>query len=383
MKLLLAALLALPVAAPMPTPSWAQQGHGPGHNFYNPDESVINAATVGRLKQRWSVTTPARPDTCTLQSPPLAAGGRLFITDPDGVTALTPATGKRLWHWTFPVRSPGRQEHFGQLGLAGDRAIALTNPCDPTPATGKAAYLTALDTSTGAQRWRVTMNPFTNILVIDKGVAVVGNWGGFGNDPHTTTGYRVSDGAKLWQITGYRLDRPVAAGGRLLLRSADDKTARAVSSATGKPLWSTTKPWSPLAAAPDGSRFLVSTDGDGVTSVDAATGKAQWSTGHDGAVAHDGRHVFVPYHRAVETFDAITGRLVRVTPLAGRGGQPVRAGGLLYLTVDDKKPIAILDARTGRTVAAYPEMKILGQPPVIVNGWLYTTDGETLRAYAP
>ncbi len=379
MNLFLAALLVLPVVPPAATPIWTQEGHGPGHNYYNPDESVINATTVGRLKQRWVVTTPARPDTCTLQGPPLAAGGRLITTDPAGVTAFAPTTGKRLWHWTFPVR----QEHFGQLALAGNRAIALTNPCDPTPGAGKAAYLTALDTSTGAQRWRVTMNQFTNIMVIDKGVAVVGNWGGFGSDPDTTTGYRVSDGAKLWQVRGYRLDRGVAAGGRLLLRSADDKSARAVSSTTGKPLWSTTKPWAPLAAAPDGSRFLVSTDGDGVTSVDAATGKAQWSTRHDGAVAYDGRRVFLTYHRTVETYAAATGRLERVTPLAGRGGQPVRAGGLLYLTVDDKNPIAILDARTGRTVATYPEMAILGQPPVIVNGWLYTTDGETLRGYAP
>jgi outer membrane protein assembly factor BamB len=378
-KLLLAALLALPGAAPTTTPSWTQEGNGPGRNFYNPAESVINASTVGRLRQRWSVTTPARPDTCTLQSPPLAAGGRLVTTDPAGVSAYAPATGRRLWHWTFPVP----QEHFGQLALAGHRAIALTNPCDPTPAAGKAAYLTALDAATGAQRWRVTLDQFTNILVVDKGVAVVGDWGGFGDDPDTTTGYRISDGAKLWQVSGYRLDRGVSAGGRLLLRSADDRTARAVSSATGKTLWSTAKPWAPLAASPDGSRFLVSTDGDGVTSVDAATGKAQWSTKHDGPLADDGRHVFLSYHRAVEMFDARTGRLERVIPLADRGGQPVRAGGLLYLTVEDKHPIAILDVRTGRTVAAYPKMAILGQPPIIVGGWLYTTDGETMRGYAP
>jgi outer membrane protein assembly factor BamB len=362
---------------------WAQEGYGPGRNFYNPDESGINAGTVGRLKRRWVVTTPARPGTCTLQSPPLVARGRLFTTDPGGVTALVPTTGARLWHWNFPVRSPGLQEHFGELALAGDRVVALTNPCDPSPGAGKAAYLTVLDAATGAQRWRVTMNQFSNIMVIDDGVAVVGDWGGFGGDPGSTTGYRISDGVALWRVGGYRLDRGVAAGGRLLLRSADDRTARAVSSTTGKTLWSTARPWAPLAASPDGSRFLVSTGGDGVTSVDAANGRVQWSTRHDGAVADDGRHVFLSYHRTVETFDAGTGRLERVTPLAGRGGQAVRAGGLLYLTVEDKNPIAILDVRTGRTMATYPEMKILGQPPVIVGGWLYTTDGETLRGYAP
>jgi outer membrane protein assembly factor BamB len=372
-KLLLAALLALPVPVPAATPTWSQEGYGPGHNYYNPDESVINASSVGRLRQRWTVTTPAKPGTCTFQSAPLASGGRLITTDPDGVTAFAPATGKRLWHWDFRVP----HEHFGQLALDGGRAIALTNPCDPTPGRGKAAYLTALDTSTGAQRWRVTMNQFTNIMVIDRGVAVVGNWGGFGDDPDTTTGYRVSDGARLWQVTGYRLDRGVAAGGRVLLRSSDNKTTRTVSSTTGKLVWAKAQPWASLAASPDGSRFLVSTDGDGVTSVDAATGRVRWSTRHDGALADDGRHVFLPYHETVETYDAMTGRLVRVTPTAARGGQPVRAGGLLYLTLE-KKPTAVLDARTGRAVATFTGIR---QTPVVGGGWLYTTDGTTLRGY--
>jgi outer membrane protein assembly factor BamB len=359
-------------------PEWTHGGYGPGNTYYNPHESKINVATVGKLKRRWTVTTPAPTEACTLQSPPLAAAGRLFTTDPTGVAAFAATTGTRLWHWTFPL---GHLEKFGELALSGGLVVALTNSCDLGP--GQFAYLTALDAGTGAQKWRVPVDQTTNIMTVDKGVAAVGAWGGIANDTQSAAGYRVSDGARLWRTTGYRLNFGVSAAGRLLLTRADGKAARAVSITTGKTLWSTPKAWSPQAASPAGDRFLVTTDGEGTTSVNAATGAVQWTIKHNGALADDGRRIYLTYSRIVETYDAATGRKLRITNLASHGGQPVRAGGLLYLTVDAFNPIAILDPKTGKTVAAYPEMQILAQPPVIVNGWLYTTNGETLRAYAP
>ena len=364
-----------------PAAEWTQEGYGPGNTSYNPDESTINATSIGRLRQRWTVTTPHTADLCNSQSPPLVKAGRLYTTDPTGIVSYAATTGRRLWHWTLPHIDPTRknQEHFGVLAAAGNLLVALTNPCEY--GVGQSAYLTGLDAATGRQRWRVRMDQYTNIMVVDKGVAAVGNWGGFDGGPHTTTGYRVTDGARLWSTTGYRLNFPVSAGGRLLLSRADDKAARAVSILNGRSLWNTAKPWSPQAASPAGDRFLVSTAGDGVTSVDAATGRPQWTTGHHGAIADDGRTVYLTYHRAVEAFDARTGRLLRTMPLGKRGGtRPVRAGGLIYLTVTAYNAMEILSPLTGKHVGA---PAIRGGPPVIVNGWLYTTDGETLHAYAP
>ena len=362
-----------------PAPEWTQQGYGPGNTSYNPAESRLNAATVGRLHQRWTATTPATADLCNLQSAPLAAGGRLFTTDPSGVASFAATTGRRLWHWQLPHLDPTRknQEHFGVLAVAGRLVIALTNPCEYGP--GQSAYLTGLDAATGRPKWRVPLDQYTTVLVIDRGVAAVGNWGGFAHGPQSTTGYRVTDGARLWSTTGYRLTYPVSAGGRLLLSRADDKASRAVTISDGRTLWEKPRAWTPQAGGPD--RFLVSTAGDGVTAVDAATGNLQWSTRHDGAIAYDGRVVYLTYHRAVEAFDAKTGRLLRTLPLGRRGGsQPVRAGGLIYVTVDAYHAMEILDPVTGKHVSA---PVIPGGPPVIVNGWLYTSDGQTLRAYAP
>jgi outer membrane protein assembly factor BamB len=219
-------------------------------------------------------------------------------------------------------------------------------------------------------------------MVVDKGVAAVGNWGGFADNPQSATGYRVSDGAKLWRITGYCLNAGVSAGGRLLLGHAGDNATRAVSITTGETLWSTAKAWSPRAASPAGDRFLVSTDSTGISSVDAATGAEQWSTRHGGGLAYDGRRIYVSYHRILETYDAATGRKLRITSLASHGGQPVRAGGLLYVPVGGH-PMVVLNPNTGRTVASFPEIRYISPAPVIVSGWLYLGDGETLHGYAP
>ena len=228
----------------------------------------------------------------------------------------------------------------------------------------------------------MTLDQNTNILAVDRGVAAVGTWGGVADGPRYTTAFRTGDGSKLWRADGYRLANGVSAGGRLLLERSDAKETRAVAIDSGKTLWSTPGSWVPQATSPAGDRFLVTVDSETTTSVDAATGRVLWST-HSGAMADDGRRIYLAYRRILETYDAATGRKLRITPLASHGGQPVRAGGLLYLTVDSGNPVAILDPATGRTVARFPEMTVLGMHPVISHGWLYTSNGETLRAYAP
>ena len=366
--MVLAALLALPTAAV------ASPGYDPGNTGYHADESKLNASTVGDLRLRWKVSVPSEQH-CNTVSTPDAAGGRLFTTAPDGVLALDPATGKRLWHWTFP--EPG--EHFGRLAVAGNQVITLTNPCEYGP--GKRAYLTGLDAATGRQRWRVRLDQYTNILVVADGIAAVGNWGGFDESPVGTTAFRITDGTQVWSTTGYRLGAGVAAGSRVLLSNSKDQSARAVSLRTGRTLWETRKSWTPLAADPAGTRFLVSTESDGTTSVDAATGAVQWTTKHDGGLADDGRNVYLSYHLGVEVRAARTGRIVRTLPLSARtSGDLVRAGGLLYLMSSGVKPMTALDPTTGKVIAMPP---IKYGPPAIIDGRLYTSDGTSLRAYAP
>ncbi len=46
------------------TPEWAQQGYGPGYTNYNPDESQLNASTIGRVELRWNVAADSMSPVC-------------------------------------------------------------------------------------------------------------------------------------------------------------------------------------------------------------------------------------------------------------------------------------------------------------------------------
>jgi hypothetical protein len=43
-----------PAEAATAPSQWSQPGYGPGRNYYNPQESVVNASTIKKAKLRWS-----------------------------------------------------------------------------------------------------------------------------------------------------------------------------------------------------------------------------------------------------------------------------------------------------------------------------------------
>jgi outer membrane protein assembly factor BamB len=351
-------------------PGWTHDGYGPGNTSYDPYETRITASTVGGLRQRWTVETPGTGDWCNRQLPPLAGGGRVFLPDPDGVGAYGAATGERHWHWEFPRRDG---EGFGVMAVAGSLVLVLTRPCG---AAGESfSFLTALATQTGAVRWRNRLGRTHGILVVDQGVAVVG-----GDAADAVTAFRAADGAHLWRRTTSYLHSPVSNRGRLLLNRVGGGV-HAVAVTTGRTLWNRSRDWFPVSASPAGDQ-LIMWNGGRLVAVDAASGARRWSIRHSGRLAHDGRRIYLAYKRSIETYDAATGRKVRITHLPGRAGQPVRAGGLLYATAG-AEPMLILDPDTGRRVATHVAGPVVADHPVVTGGWLYTTDGEVLRAYAP
>jgi outer membrane protein assembly factor BamB len=96
------ALVVMPAPAAAAPPAgvpggWEQVGYGAGRTYYNPDESRLNAATVGGLQQRWTAATHSS-SLCAVGAAPVVSGGRLFTSDPGGIGAYDPATGARRWH---------------------------------------------------------------------------------------------------------------------------------------------------------------------------------------------------------------------------------------------------------------------------------------------
>lgn len=358
-------------------PGWTQDGYDAGNTGYNPAESVINAGTVATLRRRWSVSSPVLPASCSRQSPPVVAQGRLFLTDRLGIGAYDAATGRLLWRYRH--QHPD-DEQTPRLAVSGGLLIAANSDCNS--ASDPTGHLLALDAGTGARRWSLSRDAPMLTMVVDRGLVVVS-----GADASTTaevTAYRVADGVRRWSRPEVELAAGVSAGGRLLLTRTDAAGSVAVSTGTGQELWRTAKSWRALAANPAGDRFLVADAADAMLSVTAATGTVAWSTKHSSLeLATDGRRVYLSYFRSVEAYDARTGRRLWVASLSSHTGRPIRAGGLVYATVESGRPMAILHAATGRVAAPGTPFRVLGQHPVVAGGRLYVTNGSVLSAYAP
>jgi outer membrane protein assembly factor BamB len=362
-----ATLVLFPAPAAAAFADWPQSGYGSGNTFYNPAESRLNAGTVGKVQQRWTLPTHSSPQ-CEVGIDPVVSGGRLFTSDPGGIGAYDPATGARKWHVDLDRMT------VGKLAVADGKLLLLASECD-VPAAYESSLI-AFEPGTGRRLWTTGLARFTYDLRVDQGMAVLdSNQNGLAS----TIAYRVADGKFQWLRKGDRGDGLVSAGGRLLLRS-DSGGAKAVSVRTGKTLWQTKRNWYAVGADPAGTRFYI--DGDpGLSAVDAATGRVIWSTTtHASYVTTDRRHVFFTRYRSTVCLDAATGRKLYSVHLPQSGGRAVRAGGLLYSPNGTAGLMSIADAATGKVLAGGMRSD-QSHPPVIAGGWLYVTDGDLLRAY--
>ncbi|GAA3217166.1 PQQ-binding-like beta-propeller repeat protein [Dactylosporangium siamense] len=356
---------------------WTHDGVDAGNSGYNPAERIVNAGNVGKLKQRWSVTPKPGAEGCAPALPaPLVVGGLAYVLDGDGVTALDVGTGRKVWRDAKILDSMDfRRIVFsdGMLVVAGSSCYANSDPD---------GHLYALDAASGRRLWQVVQEPPVNDLVVDEGTVVTSGWATMTNED-TVIGYNGFDGAKRWTRTGATLAGPVSAGGRALLHDAKGTTAVTVDA--GRAVWRSRTRWTPLAAS--GSTFLAVPDpvgqGDqsGLAAIRAGNGGILWRH-EDGAdaVSTDGRRVYAVTGDEVTAFHANKGTTLWTRHLNATAGKPVRAGGLLYVTVE-QRPTAILSPVDGDLVADRFD-RATGHV-VVSGGRLYTTDGGTLRAYGP
>ncbi|GAA0482444.1 hypothetical protein Ade02nite_66570 [Paractinoplanes deccanensis] len=369
MKIKLYAVVTALVLVPTPAAAaestdWPQPGYGPGNTHYNPAESRLNAATIARVEQRW--TLPTRTSNCDVGAQPVVKGKSLYSNDPGGIGAYDTATGKRRWHVALPrttVRS---------LALADGKLLMLSSECR-VPAKFE-SHLSAFDPATGSRLWATGLEKFSYDMRVDRGTVVLdSNRDGLAS----TIAYAVVDGKFRWLRRGDRGDGLVSAGGRLLLRRAGGG-AVAVAVTSGKTLWQTTGNWYAVGADPAGTRFYVA-GGPGLSAVEAATGKVVWSTRiQAGDVTADNNHVFFSRHRSATALDAGTGRKLYSVHTAAAAGRCVRAGGLLYTPTS--AGLSVASAATGVPL----KVKLSADqdhPPVVAGGWLYVTRGGVLRAY--
>jgi outer membrane protein assembly factor BamB len=372
----LAVFLPAPAGSAPPPPQWGQDGYGPGHTRYNPDEATINAATIGKLKLRWSVTpAPGEPGCTPPPVAPLVSGGRVFLTDTGGVAAYDLTTGKRLW--SAPVFSLIQAPLVVTDGLV----VVFDTNCYST--SDYASGVTALNAATGAKVWEKSSNWTIDTAVADTGTVVVSGYCGTcdGSD-HGVDAFRIADGAKLWSHENEVLAGPVSAGGRVLLhRTIGGGDTYASPITTGAPTWGTSGTITAAGATPDGRQFYLAT-GEGLAAVDAATDRLAWQVPTEGGdLAADGRRVYVASAGRVNTYDAANGKLLWTRALTDPRS-PVRAGGLLYV-LNGAGTLAVLSPVTGQPVVTNNLSTGLTAHVVPAAGRLLTRQGPTVHAYTP
>ncbi|MFI1991822.1 PQQ-binding-like beta-propeller repeat protein [Actinoplanes sp. NPDC020271] len=364
-------LAAVPAAAATPRPAasdWAQDGHDAGHDAYNPDEYRITAGTVNRLVQRWSIATTGG---AVQQQAPIVAGTQLFLTDSAGIGAYNATTGVADWQFPLP-----KTDNPQAPALATDGAALI--------AYLRTGELVSLDTATGSVRWRtpVPSRAPAGKLLLDRGVVVAG-----GNDGENlgAWAFEAATGKPLWHRLGLDPQWPVA-DGKMLLSRPYRGGLQAVDFATGRVAWETDRDWFGYAADPTGRFFLVGQDND-LLKVRADSGRVVWqAAGLSGAPAVDNDRVYLGVEDQPEMVVAVDLYTGEERWRLAAGLLPIVAGGLLWTShssPDQGWQLEALDPVTGVPFDLPAAVHNAGGPDrtVVTHGWLYTTDGATLRAF--
>ncbi|MBG0560860.1 outer membrane protein assembly factor BamB family protein [Actinoplanes aureus] len=365
-------LLSLALAAgPPAAPLWDHPGYDAEDSHYNPDESAINAGSIGRLSTKWSINLRTSDTSCSGPSAPVLSGGRLFATDQLGISGYTAADGRLEWRFDW---DDVMDNDIPVLAVSDGLLIAANGDCNSQ--SDPNGQLTALDVATGKPRWSLPMDMPINAVVVDKGTVVVS--GSSPSDEDAVVAYRVRDGRLLWRKPNHATTG-VCADGILLVHRTDGFGVHAgeiagVDIGTGTNRWTSSGGWKARAASPRADRFYVTNAIGSLAALDTATGALRWTANGKASelIAADGRRVYRADGRAVEALHAGTGKRLWTTRLSTDAVQPVRAGGLLYAGS------TVLNAADG-TVAgpAYPGHL------VVTGGRLYQVSGSVLRAYAP
>ncbi len=363
-----------PAGAAVAPSQWSQPGYGPGRNYYNPQESVVNVSTIKKMKLRWSFARQDGSPGCNAAAQaPLAVDGRVFVLNGDGVTALDAKTGKRLWdNLSFSFIS-------ADLIVVGDLLMVTDTSCYSN--SNYDGHVTALDVRTGVVRWRSSGAWMVNSIVADAGMIVTSGYCGTCDDAeHGVIGIRVSDGAAMWSHGNMILAGPVSAGGRVMLTGTKGQPDFVASITTGAPLYQHGPGWHPSAASPDGDKFYA-TNSNGLSALDAKRGKVAWTIKKEsGDLAADNSRVYVASAGRINTYNPKSGKLLWTKAIADPQ-RLVRAGGLLYVT-SGSGSLMILSPADGKTIAAGtaygPTHSV-----VVAGGRIYAGGGAALRTYAP
>ncbi len=384
-----------PVVLPDPIdlPDWPQAGqrptHNPGHPYLRIPFELAWRADIG--------TGSGGADR--LVTPPVVAGGRVYVNDADGrLTAIDAGSGDRIWQVRIASPIEDSQSLGGGVAYANGRLYATTG----------FGEILALDPANGGLLWRTVASGPTRAAptVADGRVYVV-------TVDNQLQAMDAETGAVLWTHTGILEPASLlgsaspAVGSNVVLAAYSSGELFALRVETGRPAWSdslsavrrigglaTLAAIRGMPVLDDDLAFAISHAGR-LVALDMITGNRVWEQSIGGIntpwVAGD--YVFVlTNENSVVALTRRTGQIVwaselpRWTDPQDRDGPviwagPVLAGGFLILVGSEGDGI-LLSPETGAVTAQFPLPDGSEIPPIVAGRTLYVlTEDADLLAY--
>lgn len=378
-----------PVSAATKQSTWAQGGYDATGSYYNPNESILNSSTLSKAKLRWKAAIPS--STCSTDKGPLVHGRNVFLFSGDRVRALDAATGVERWRSAISFLD----RFVGAVAVVDGIIVLGSSSCH---GEGPAGRIDGVSAVTGKLVWSYSDEFSLNRVVADRGVVL-----GADADRGAMVAVDARTGAKLWERRpsdgsarySFTWESRTAGGRVLVWRSpspgtpaSDSTDTEALDISTGATLWRSSYTWDAVAASPAGDKlFVQDVRSSLLRGLDAGTGRILWTIEDPWAnqFAADERSLYASSWTKILRIDAKTGKVMWTRDTKRDVGQPLRAGGLLY--VPRVKALLVLNPATGVARTA-PTVLAGGKyiPVAIAGGRLYTRTAEwppSMAVFAP
>jgi outer membrane protein assembly factor BamB len=359
--------------------NWAQDGFSVSHSGVNPYENVLSRANVAGLSLDWSYPVGSDGEADN-EASPAVVNGIVYMSgappqisgSPSNLYALSEATGKRLWAFTFGGTSIG-----GTPAVVNGRIYIRIGP-----------FLYALRAATGNIEWA-----FRTAGSLDWSPSVANRIVYIGAGDGKLYAVTAGNGEELWSFTtaGGIISSPTVANGVVYVGSGDGNIY-ALNAVTGVELWSFSTgasiSYSNVAVA-TGVAYVANAEGN-VYALNATSGAELWSFNAGAGIASPlavaNGVVYLDTsgpNGEVAALSAATGHQLWSFTTGGAidSSSPAVANGVVYVGSTDDTVYA-LSATTGTELWRFPTGLAVESSPAVVNGRVYIgSDDGNLYAF--
>jgi outer membrane protein assembly factor BamB len=302
----------------------------------------LDAATG---KPRWSIG-----DSVTHGSAAWAQGGGMVLCGggnadgADNITALSEATGHRLWSAPADVGNPNNGS--GPWLTFADNAVYALIGLPGSHAVYRDDVVLALDGRTGARKWMSRLPPMATAMAVADGIVYAGSALASPSSSGEVVALDGATGARRWStrvgapVGALAVTTGVVAGCWDNLASESQQPLMfGLDAVDGRVLWQRDLgAVLPIVAAADGLVFALDLASGGLLAVDALAGRLLWKDGTGGqyptAPAVGGDAVYVGYQNSLQAFSARTGQQLWSYSVEGLPRKLAASGDVLYAAVD-------------------------------------------------